>query len=359
MGLPRILLTLVITVSVVAAGGGYWAYSSGALEKPSAGVEDMGDWGEVSESETQVITSIWVENPNPVGINIGRSVSAAYRIDLNGVRLAEGQQEGISVQSGNNTVPITTNLKNDNIASWWVNFIQNNETLYARGQGEVQINAPVLSGSYQPAPVEKRMLQDETPVITSISNAVQAIEGRYTVNEIIKVGPVEEESTVGWEIRDAHATWGEVNQDQTTVVIHLQVHNPSERVPVPAIPDGLGLSVGMNDVKMFEAQSGAFSPQSVSTDAVINPGETREFALELSMDNDRVDEWFTSHVREDEHTTIETQFQLVFEAPKTGITLRVPQEGGVRYACEMQTGILKDNQANSTTCGENGTLTVG
>lgn len=356
MGIIRKVVTLFVVAAVALAGGGYLAYASGVVEEPSAGLEDKGDWGEVTDDRTEIVTSLWVDNPNPVGLTLGSGVSASYEISLNGVGVAEGSKDSIAIRPGNNTVEVSTYLDNDKLVPWWVNFVKNDETVHLNVQGRAHVDAPAVGGTYEFPAVERTMLRDSTPVIDSMSAASSEMEGSYTETATVAAGPVEENVTAGVEVRDAWATWGDVSRNRTTVLFHFRVHNPSEVVPVPAAPDGVGMRVDMNDVTLLRAQGDEFSTRSVGEDAVIRPGETREVVVEVDMDNEKIDEWFTSHVRNGERTRIDVQMQFVYEVPETGTTVRVPTDGGLTYSCEMQTAILEDGQRTATNCGDGGSV---
>ncbi|MFB6088117.1 MAG: hypothetical protein ABEJ85_06310, partial [Haloarculaceae archaeon] len=66
--LPRklaVVLLLLVAVLVV-------AYFLGIIGVPSTGLVDRGDWGTVTDDRTEIVTTLWVKNPNPVGIALGR-----------------------------------------------------------------------------------------------------------------------------------------------------------------------------------------------------------------------------------------------------------------------------------------------
>lgn len=349
MGTRKVAIAV---VSIILLTGGVFAIL--AVGQPSGGVQDVGDWGNITEERTEIVTTLWVKNPNAIGLS-SNNLRATYQIQLNGVNLAEGNKDGIDIQSGNNTIQLSTYLRNNRIEDWWVNYISSNETINVRASGEVHIGDTVTFGFPEQS---RTLLENSTPVLTSLTNAARGLEGEYTKSESVGAGPTEEDVTVGYEIQRGWATWGTVNEDDTTVLFHLQIHNPGD-VPVPAVPDGLGVSVDMNDIRLFRAQEDAVSPRNVEQDEVIRPGETREVVLAVTMDNDKVDNWFTSHVRRGEYSNVTVQLQLVFNIDETGTTLRVPREGGITYQCELQTGILKDGQSTSTTCGDEGSAIGG
>lgn len=340
------VLVVVVAIVVAAAGG---AYYSGAIAQPTAGIEDYGDWGEITDERTEVVTTFWVDNPNAVGMTVDSDVSASSRLYLNGVNLAHGEKGGISIEPGNNTVPISTSIRNDELAPFWAAFVNDDETIHLRAESSATVDAGPLATTVDLPTQRKTLLADETPVINALSQSAAAAEGTYTASMTVDQGPVEETTVVGYEVQRGWASWGTVDERTTTVLFHFRVHNPSETVAVPAVPDGLGMSVDMNDVRLFRAQGDELSPRNVDGDSVIPPGETRTVVLEVQMDNSKVDEWFTSHVRNDERTEIATQLQLVYNVD--GHTFRLPEDGP-KYRCELRTAILVDDRGSSTTCLE-------
>lgn len=342
MGILRKVGVVVLVIAIIVAGIGV-AFFTGILGTPSAGLKDHGDWGNVSQERTEVITTVWVNNPNPIGLKIGSSTSVSYQLNLNGIAMANGEKAGISIPSGNSTISISTYIQNSNIPPWWVAFIQNNETLEIRAESSAHIEAGPLTTTVDLPTQRKTALQDSTPVINALSQAAAAAEGNYTK-------PMPTGDKVGYQIRRGWAEWGRVTNETTTVLFHFRVHNPSRRVPVPAVPDGLGMSVDMNNITMFRAQGDEFSPKNLDGDSSIQPGETQEVVLEVQMDNSKIDDWFRSHVRKEEQTQIRTRLQLVFSYQDT--TFRIPEERGPAYTCQLQTAILIDNQNTATNCGQ-------
>jgi hypothetical protein len=114
----------------------------------------------------------------------------------------------------------------------------------------------------------------------------------------------------------------------------------------------------MNDVELFSAVSddaslanpADFTLREPLDRRVLLPGETKEAVYTVEMDNDRVGEWFRSHVRQGERTVVRTALTLSFGVGN--LTVDVPPENPVTYTCDFQTGIFVDDQQTETTCGE-------
>lgn len=332
------------------------AYLVGILQAPSAGVADIGDWGDVSEERTEVITTLWVDNPNPIGASVGSGLTATYHIDLNGVRLATGEKEGVTIATGNNSVELTTAIENENLQPWWVSYVERNETIDVTAGGDITVDAGLTATASIP-PIERTLLADETPVIDALSAAANETAGTYTVSTSDVAGGTPVDRSVGYEIERGWATWGDVSAEQTTVRFRFRIHNPGD-VAVPPEPDGLRANVEMNDVELFTADGEALSLR--SADRPIEPGETRVVTYTVTMDNDKVDDWFRSHVRNSEQTEMETSLQLVYRPAIIDREIAIPAEGPTVTTCDIQTAILVDDQETETTCsGPAGVVETG
>jgi LEA14-like dessication related protein len=339
-------------------------YLVGVIGAPAAGLEDRGDWGEVTDERTEIVTTVWVRNPNPVGVSLGERLTAEYDIYMNDVRVAEGTKSDITVPTGESTTRLRTDLLNEQLPAWWVAFVRANETIDLEVNGTVTVNA--VRPFRHPVGANQTIMADSRPVIEALSGAANDTSGTYA--ESVDTGRLgdsltgdtalgdEGSVTVGYEVERGWATWGQVTEEETTALINLQVHNPGD-VPVPAAPDGVGVTIDTNDVRLFDAGTEAMSVRDLGPDAVIQPGETRTVTVAVTMQNERVDEWFTSHVRADrgpgaEATDVSAGFQVRFEVPGAGQTFQVPADSPVTYDCKFGTEILVDSQPTETTCGE-------
>lgn len=325
--------------------------------------------GEVSKDETEIIHTFWIQNPNPAGVDLGDAVTLTYQATINNIQLAQGQVSDISIQNGNNTIGVTTRLSSDQIAPWWVNFIQNNETLTYDLRSEAEVEAGLGYQTELPRQ-QGQALANKTPIESALDEAASGMEGRYActvggteddaclrAQPTVPTGEVNDGKTAGIEIVDESAEWGAVTQEQTTVLFHFRIRNVGD-LPIVANARHLGASTTLNDVELLRVTRQNHSVRGLNDDVVIRSGETKAVTYVVTMDNSQVDEWFTSHVRRDEMSSVRIQLQLVFRIESIDQSLRVPDEGGVQYTCEFQTGILVDNQNSSTTCADGGSLSV-
>ncbi|QSG10219.1 LEA type 2 family protein [Halapricum desulfuricans] len=332
----------VLGVVLVALG-----FATGILGVPSVTVDDPGEWGTTTEETTDIETTIRVENPNPLGISLSERFDARYWVDLNGVRLVDGQRDSVSVPSGSSTITLTSTLDNDRIVPWWVAYVRADETIELRATGNATVEA--FGQQHVSFPEHERtLLEDRQPVIEAFSAAVSTMEGEYTAGS----GP----ATAGYEIRDAGAEWATVTEDRSNMTLTMHVHN-SGSVPVALVPDGFRLDATANDVPLFTASGDALSTDSVDRDAVLAPGETRTVEYTVTMTNENVDDWFLSHIANGESSRLVIDPRLEFAVPETGTSITIPEDG-VGYQCQFRTAILEDQESGSN-CGSGGSVSAG
>lgn len=349
MSRQRDLIVGAIILGLVLAGGGYLTTTSNIIPKPSAGVQDVGDWGAVTDEHTEIITTFWTNNPYPIDLTTGKAMDIHYSLSLNGITIAEGNRERIDLPQGNRTHTQSSYLQNQELRSWWVNFLRANETARATAHGRVQITTPISNWTYRKSTTHVQF-ENQTPILDSMSQAAEQAEGRYVHTQRLNRGPFRQDVTIGAEVQDARATWGHVNRNQTTVLIHLRIHNPSETVPLIVEQTGLQIQTSINNVTLFHSDNGVLTPKTTTDQSLLRPGETREVVIPITMDNNKVDDWFQSHVQNGEHSTIDVRMQVVVDPLGIGKPIRIPQGDAITYQCSMQTAFFEDNQTAASTC---------
>ncbi|MFB6138979.1 MAG: LEA type 2 family protein [Halosimplex sp.] len=337
-------------------------YLLGALSAPSVRVVDRGDWGEVTDERTEVVTTLRVRNPNPVGATLGPGFGVDYEIAFNGVTVATGERSSVPVPAGNTTVRLHSRFRNDRVPAWWVAYVRANETLRVDVDATLRARVgptPAVSHTFER---DRTMLDDARPVRDALSKAVDRSSGRYTrtvelsdhAPTLLRAVGIDDRSvTVGYEVERGWATWGAVTENRTRLLLHLRVRNPGD-VPVPATPAGLRAEVAANGVTLFERDADALSARNLSARSVLRPGEARTLTVAATMPNDRLDEWFTSHVRRGERSNVTARVRLLAEVPLTDETVRFPTDGPATERCSFRTAILVDDQTAGADCGADG-----
>ncbi|WP_049928897.1 LEA type 2 family protein [Halopiger goleimassiliensis] len=327
----KIGLALVLC-SGVAIGG---LFATGVLGIPDAGLADN-EWGEVDDERIEVITTAWIDNPNP-GIELD-GVTVDYDLAMNDVDLAAGTVEDVSVPSGNSTTEIRTDLRYQQLPDWWVAHVQNDEL----SDLEADVTAHVALGPLSGSPSYTHTDEVETDLEPMIAEAMGAMEGTHSLSPVgTGEGPLGEfvEPTV--EIRDTDATWGNVTENRTELHLTYEVHNPNAYpLPTPALTGELEFNdrfVAEWDAHDVELLHGGY-------DAVIPPRTSREITFVADLENDDVVDWFATHVDNEEFTDAELRAQLAMNV--NGETLTIPDdEDAIQCSFDMRTDIFVDQDA--------------
>lgn len=326
------LMRAVLGLLVVTGGSGVAAWQMGLIALPQVGVQDMGDWTDVQGETFGVETAVWVDNPNPAGINISE-VTADYAVALNGVELIRGRKEGVRVQEGNQTLTLASTLQTTNIPRWWAAHLERGEESAVEATAQVTVAGfPVFSGPVHTTSVE-------TDIAGILGTALQEARGTYTgpgtgVSGVD--GVVQPEVTV----EDAAVAFGDVSPRQTPILMTFTVHNPNT-YPVP-VPELAG-KLQMNDVTLAE-WTGNEAVLTNPGNGVIAPGATQDLTFRVTMDNARIDDWLRSHIRNQEHTEGAFTVRLAFTFEDA--TLSLPRDGGMRCAFSVTTALLVDGQGS-------------
>ena len=105
-------------------------FATGVFKAPEL-VEFTNEWGTVTQDSTEIVTSITLNNPNPIGISLG-GIGLEVEIELNGIDFGKGVAEGIDLPKGLSTTTLMTRIDNAAIPQWWATHVTNGEQTIAR-----------------------------------------------------------------------------------------------------------------------------------------------------------------------------------------------------------------------------------
>jgi len=272
------LLVLVATGGLI--GGGF---ALGVLGAPAVnGVQN--DFGNVTEDETTIVTNVSVQNPNPIGLSLG-GVTIDYQVSMNDVQVANGTKNGVSVGSGNSTMRLETTLFNDRIPPWFASHVRNDE------QTTVNIDATVDAYGFSRSITQQREIQ------TDILGSFRSSQDRpINANHALISDPV-------LIVEETDASWGTVSREETPIDMSFAMYNPNTE---PIAISELRYNVTMNDVLVS---------QGATEDPFVIPGGTRNtLQATTAIQNQRLDEWWVSHLDESQYGHQVSQFRIEFTA---------------------------------------------
>jgi LEA14-like dessication related protein len=284
MGIGRILRYLGLGVGGLVALLGI-AYVFGFIGVPQ--VESIDNqFGDVNNSTSEIQTTITVNNPNPVGISLG-GTTIDYTVDMNNVSMATGQKKGIAIGSGNSTVDLVTYLDNTKIPAWWYTHIQSGE------QSDLLVDATVSHNT-----LGSHNFETSKSIETNILGAFNSTETR----------PINTDSSLVSDpvlyLNETSGSYGsELTREQTPINLGFTVYNPK---PYPYILTRVDYTIYMNNITVGEGSN--------ERNTAIPPSATETINANTVIQNERLDDWWVSHLQNNQTTDLYIDMQVVVQA---------------------------------------------
>ncbi|MEF8840731.1 MAG: LEA type 2 family protein [Haloarculaceae archaeon] len=266
-------------VLLSAASSGFLILGGDLSFAPPAVESVESEFGEVAANESEIRTRVVVENPNG---GVPLPVSIRYDVYLNDVRAAEGSTSLGGLDAGRNEIRVPGTFDNTKVPAWWVSHVN-------RGERTELIIAPDVSV----AGVYTRSLPDRTTTVETDLLGPLAGGGTETV-------------TVAGEdllvVSNRSASWGDATAERTPVRFAVDLRNVYDR---PVELDGTEYRIVMNGVAVGEG---------TTDDGIhLEPGDSGTFLVNASLDSARMQEWWVTHLRRGETTTLSVEVYGVVE----------------------------------------------
>jgi len=229
-------------------------------------------WGKVNESTTEILVNVDVYNPNPFPIPLKDVVLNLY---MNGIKMGTGHaiKSGIPAHSESNLV-IALFLDNDKIPKWWVSHIKNGEKTVMDIKGYLVFDLKLFDFKY--------------PI--SFTNTIQT-----NILSSLKIKP-ETVSVDGISVvlKSIESHWGNVNESTTEIVSVADVYNPNP-IPIPVL--GFDYIIKMNGITVGKGKE--------ILNTIIPPKSEKKLEFVTKIENDKLKEWWVSHIKNGEKTIVE------------------------------------------------------
>jgi len=248
-------------------------------------------FGDVTNETTAIETDLVVSNPNPVGVGLD-GVSVNYTVSMNDIEMAQGGQEGVGVGTGNSTLELETQLRNEGIPPWWVSHVRNGE------RTTLDIDATATSDRLGRGVDFSKSREIETDLL-----------GAFNSDE---TRPVNADSPLADDpvlyINETRGEWGSVSESETPIDMVFTVYNPNLE---PYAITEIGYDITMNGVEMGSGQT---------EEGYVIPSESTETVeFTTALQNRHLDDWWVTHLDEDvrghQVTDLRIEFYAVIEFP--------------------------------------------
>jgi LEA14-like dessication related protein len=243
-------------------------------------------WGEVTDERTEIETTVAVSNPNEGSYNDLLSLGVEQTTEVNNVTFARNETTVEQLPTGNGSFGFSSYADSDAVPQWWSRHINNGErsTVVTTADGTADIGITTL-----PVDLPDRRTTQETSVIEELNS---------DENE-----PVEADGRTVLTITETRAEWGRSTPERAPLEVTVTARNENTLSEVTV--SRLEYVVDINDVRLADNAS--------TRSYTIPPGATRELTYTLYLDNQQMDEWWPTHVRNDERSVLTTNTTAVIE----------------------------------------------
>lgn len=291
-----------------------------AVDRPRVTSVDN-DWGTVTSERTEVETQLVVDNP--MVLRLGDAVADVnYTVSLNGVVVATERERRVRLSGPRDVVNVSTWLDNDDIQEWWVTHVNRNQSTTVRVD-------PTVALQYGGVALPAGRLTRTRTVNTGLLEPLR-IERNRRLEAFGRTVLI----VNGTDARLRHATI-----DRTPIHASATLTNPLS-VPVPVTR--VNYTIRMNGVVVGNGTA--------ARGTVIPPGATRTLEARAAIDNAKLDEWWVTHLRNDETTRLSVEFDATVGFG--GVERRLPLEF-ITYNRTVHTDVFgSDGEGQDT--GEGG-----
>jgi LEA14-like dessication related protein len=246
------------------------------LTVPTVGETDR-QWGEVTESTTEVITSIGLENTSDIEkLRDVTTLSVSRTTTINDVSVVDSTT-GYDLPPAGEPLTVTSEMDNDRVNEWWADHLNAGE------RSTISTTATTL--------VDVGVTRFDVPTDDRSSNLETDLLAGFNTEED---QPVEEDGQTYLVAESTSAEWGEATPQVAPMNARSVLRNEQ---PVPITVVKIDYTVSLNDVTLAD--------DSHAEDTVIAPGETETVALTMALDNTKMDAWWVTHIRNGESSLLD------------------------------------------------------
>lgn len=296
---------IIVIIAMLFIGIIILGFITGILSIPSI-KKISNKWGNISDDITEIISGITIENSNPFKIILPR-VKVDYNLKMNNIEMAHGKIDNINLQKGETTIEVTSYLDNSKIPEWWISHIKNNETTIIKIEPLVVIDVgftePHISIPSKTIPINTNLLEN--------ANIFE--------EKTIEIGPID------ITMKSVSAEWGNVTNNITELIFDVTIFNPiSYNIPMPRI----SYNISMNNITIGIG--------SIADNFILQANNATLINLITKIDNNQLDDWFISHLQNNENSTLKVIISSEIEYE--GINFKI--NDFLIYTHEFDTDIL-------------------
>ena len=242
-------------------------------------------WGTITDETTDIHADMTVDNTNTdPEMNDFVRLAMATETSINGVFVGAGSHE-TGLESGTSEVRVSSRLDNAKVPTWWARHLNRDETSTVES---VTTTTADIGFTTVDVPTEDANSTTETDLLAEMNtDDPQSIDSDGQTYFIAESTTVE---------------WGQA----TTQVAPLDAQSSlRNQQPGPITIQEIDYDVSIGDVTLANG--------SQPDGTTIGPGERGTIDLQIDLNNSRMDEWWVSHVRNGEQSTLAVDVTATIE----------------------------------------------
>lgn len=256
------------------------------------------DWGEIADDETEIRTRVVLDGRHLVNAHVD-SVGLRYEAYMNGVRVARSEKKGVSLNRQNTTAHLSAYIDRSRLLEWWHTHVNNGERTRLVIRPQVTVDLPSIDLSA--LDFAGLGVPPTRPPISSVSVETPNYVTEFDTGILDSIRTDERMTATAFgrtvfAVHGIDARWGEADEDETPVELRVKVENPN---PFAVGLEDIGYTVKMNGVRVGEGRVDDLGLPARDTEVVSSVAVLR---------NERIADWWTTHLRRNEKT--ETEISL-------------------------------------------------
>lgn len=274
------IVGVLVIVFVAVIGLGILSYNKPKLQEVNH------EWGEVNQKKTEIHSSIYINNPNPIGIPFA-NIDIKGEILMNNVEMGSMNKSDLDIGAGSNNIEIISNIDNDRIPEWFISHIESDESTNIRFSPEITLKTFITD------------FEIEIPDQTS-SLQTNFISGFTEIQEDKITNPITD--TVLLTIKNVDAEWGEVTEERSQVDAEVTVQNPN---PFPINLNQINYQIDLNGVDIGSDAS--------AEEIILGPNQETIVKKAILIKNNKLKDWWPTHIKNNEESQLTINIRAIAE----------------------------------------------
>ncbi|MFW5984295.1 MAG: LEA type 2 family protein [Halobacteria archaeon] len=281
------------------------------------------EWGEITDDYSEIRTRVVLDGASLVDVHV-EGVGLRYDATMNGVRVARSEKKGVSLNRRNTTIHLSARIPRDRLIEWWQTHVNNGERtrLVIRPHLTVDLPSVDLSAIDFAGVLPTRPGVDsvsvETPNYTSEFET--SIADSVRTHETMRVKVL---GKTVFAVQDVDAWWGTADEDETPLDVRVSLRNPNP------------FAVGFEDLRYTVTMNGVDVGEGAVDDFTLPARGDTTVTSRAVLNNQRIADWWTTHLRREERTRTEISFDGTVTA--LGFSREI---GGRSYSDSFRTDLF-------------------